>query len=320
MHAYLDTRRLRSHKRRNVVHSVALVAGLAGLLCLTSWLIWGIDIALGVLGGVIVAVAFRPAIPPSAIMSLYGARPLGPHAVPELSRIIVLLAQRADLSNVPGLYYLPSTTLNAFAVGSRSKAVVCMTDGLLRRLELRELAGVLAHEISHIRNNDLRIMGLADLLTRSTTIMSYVGIFLLVLNLPLILTGAAHVPWLAVLLLIFAPTLGSLLQLGLSRAREYDADLDAAGLTGDPVGLARALEKLERYQGRFWEELIMPGRRIPEPSLVRTHPPTEDRIRRLLELTPADQLPGLAVHPTINPHRLGQAPRAPRYHWSGIWY
>ena len=320
MHAYLDARRLRSHKRRNLLHSVALVAALAGLLCLTSWLIWGFDIALGVLGGVILAVAFQPTIPPSAIMSLYGARPHDPRAVPELGRIIGLLAQRADLPVAPDLYYLPSTTLNAFAVGSRNKAVVCMTDGLLRRLDLRELAGVLAHEISHIRNNDLRIMGLADLLTRFTTVMSYVGIFLLVLNLPLILTGSAHVPWLAVLLLIFAPTLGSLLQLGLSRAREYDADLDAAGLTGDPVGLARALEKLERYQGRFWEELIMPGRRIPEPSLVRTHPPTEDRIRRLLELTPAEQLPGLAAHPTNNPQRLSRGPRAPRYHWSGIWY
>lgn len=320
MHDYLDADRLRNHKRRNLLHSVGLVAGLAGLLGLTSWLIWGPEIALGALGGLILALALRPAVPPTAIMSLYGARPLDPRAVPGLARLLGLLARRADLPGVPKLYYLPSTTLNAFAVGGRDDAVVCVTDGLLRRLDLRELAGVLAHEISHIRNNDLRIMGLADLLTRLTAIMSYVGMFLLFLNLPLILVGAAHVPWLAVLLLIFAPTLGSLLQLGLSRAREYDADLDAAGLTGDPVGLARALEKLERYQGRFWEELVLPGRRIPEPSLLRTHPPTEERVRRLIELAPGDHSPDLGPQSATEALQLDRAPRAPRYHWSGTWY
>ncbi len=320
MQAYLDAEQLRNHKRRNLLHSAGLLAGLAGLLCLSSWLIWGLEIALGALGGLVLAIAFRPAIPPSAIMSLYGARPLDPHAAPGLARLLGLLAQRADLLTVPKLYYLPSTTMNAFAVGSRDNAVVCMTDGLLRRLDLRELAGVLAHEISHIRNNDLRIMGLADLFTRLTTIMSYVGMFVLVLNLPLIMVGTVHVPWLAALLLIFAPTLGSLLQLGLSRAREYDADLDAAGLTGDPIGLARALEKLERYQGRFWEDLVLPGRRIPEPSLLRTHPPTEERVRRLLELTTGDQLPNLGAHPAIGAMQLGRVPRTPRYHWSGMWY
>ncbi len=319
MHPYLDARQLRSHKRRNVLHSLALVGGMAALLFATAWLIWGFDMAVGILVGLAVAVIFRPAIPPKFVMSLYGARPIDPRALPELSRVVAVLAERAELPTVPRLYYLPSETMNAFAVGGRKDAVVGLTDGMLRRLELRELAGVLAHEISHVRNNDLRIMGLADLLTRFTSIMSYAGMFLVLLNLPLVATGAAHVPWLAVLLLIFAPTLGSLLQMGLSRAREYEADLDAAGLTGDPAGLARALEKLERYQGRFWEELVMPGRRIPEPSLLRTHPPAEERIRRLLELTPSDQLPDLSGA-WEQPPRLGRTLRPPRYHWSGLWY
>ena len=319
MRPYLDARQLRNHKRRNVIHSLALVGGMAALLFATAWLIWGLDMAVGMLVGLAVVVIFRPAIPPKLVMSLYGARPIDPHALPELSRVVTVLAERAELPSVPRLYHLPSETMNAFAVGGRKDAVVGLTDGMLRRLELRELAGVLAHEISHVRNNDLRLMGLADLLTRFTKLMSYAGMFLLLLNLPLTITEAGHVPWLAVLLLIFAPTLGSLLQLGLYRAREYEADLDAAGLTGDPAGLARALEKLERYQGRFWEELVMPGRRIPEPSLLRTHPPAEERIRRLLELTPLERLPDF-TGPWGRLPRLGRPLRPPRYHWSGLWY
>ncbi|MAS14355.1 MAG: peptidase M48, partial [Nitratireductor sp.] len=111
------------------------------------------------------------------------------------------------------------------------------------------------------------------------------GQFLLLLNLPLIFAGAVYVPWHIVALLIFAPTLMALVQLGLSRTREYDADRAAAELTGDPEGLMRALSKLERRVGRFWEEILLPGRRIPEPSLLRTHPSTESRIARLRELT-----------------------------------
>ena len=89
-------------------------------------------------------------------------------------------------------------------------------------------------------------------------------------------------PWLLVLTLALAPTFVSLLQLALSRAREFDADIDAAGLTGDPVGLASALDKLQRRQGSLWETILMPGGRIPDPSLLRTHPKTEERIVRLL--------------------------------------
>ena len=74
------------------------------------------------------------------------------------------------------------------------------------------------------------------------------------------------------------------MQLALSRARELDADLDAAGLTGDPAGLAAALAKLERHQRGLWERILLPGRRLPEPSLLRSHPPTAERIARLAAL------------------------------------
>ncbi|MDA4630974.1 M48 family metalloprotease, partial [Escherichia coli] len=97
----------------------------------------------------------------------------------------------------------------------------------------------------------------------------------------------AQVPWLGVLVLLVAPTIGGLLQMALSRTREFDADLGASLLTGDPDGLAQALTKLEKAQGRLWENLILPGGRIPDPSILRTHPLTETRVARLKALKDA---------------------------------
>ena len=144
--------------------------------------------------------------------------------------------------------------------------------------------GVLAHEISHIRNNDLWVMGLADAVRRFTRLLSWMGQLLLLLNLPMLGLGGDTFPWLLVLLLIGAPILSFLLQLALSRTREYDADLDAATLTGNPRGLANALAKMERLEGTWLERLLLSGRRRPQRSVFRTHPNTADRIRRLLEL------------------------------------
>jgi heat shock protein HtpX len=174
--------------------------------------------------------------------------------------------------------------LNAFSVGDRDHAVIALTDGILRRLDLRELAGVLAHEISHIRNRDLWLMSLADLVGRLARVMTLLGLSLVIIGLPIWLGGGAQPPGLLILLLLFAPQLTVLLQLALSRAREFDADLDAAGLTGDPKGLISALAKLEHHQRGFWEQILMPGQRLPEPSLLRSHPPTEERIARLQAL------------------------------------
>jgi heat shock protein HtpX len=126
-----------------------------------------------------------------------------------------------------------------------------------------------------------------------------------------------------VALLVLAPALGGLLQLALSRRREFDADLDAAGLTGDPRGLASALAKLERYQGGLLETLFLPGRRVPDPSLLRTHPHTRARIARLLSLAPradaigrdAGQEAAIAV-----PARLVPWPHEPRWRPTGLWH
>jgi heat shock protein HtpX len=215
-------------------------------------------------------------------------------------------------------------TLNAFATGTPQHAVIGLTEGLLRRLSLHELAGVLAHEISHVRNNDLAVMSLADVLTRFTQVLSYLAVFLAIINLPAWLLGETDMSYSALLLLYLSPTVGSLLQLGLSRTREYDADLEGAQLTGDPRGLASALEKLERYQGTFWEDLMfpVPTRRIPQPSLLRSHPPTEQRIARLLALESRELAPPIEVveEPMVSLVGVGPSSMRPRYRFPGVWF
>ncbi len=112
-------------------------------------------------------------------MRLYRATPV-PRDGSQLSSLVDVLSYRADLPHRPVLHVIPSMTLNAFAAGSAKHSAIAVTEGLLRRLSLREIAGVLAHEMSHIRNNDLWVMGLADLMTRFLQILSYVALGLAV--------------------------------------------------------------------------------------------------------------------------------------------
>mgnify|MGYP001294712265 CR=1 FL=1 len=322
MPAPLDERARHRHKWRNRIQSLLLIGGLIGLLALCVWVIFGPESIPWVLVGGALGLLLGPRASPKWVLSMYGARRIEPRQSPELHSIVQELARRAGLSRAPELHYLPSATLNAFAVGSREDAAIAVSDGLLRRLDLRELAGVLAHEISHVRNNDLWVMGLADMVSRLTSLLSYLGMFLLFLALPMLLTQGGGGHWLlAGLLLTFAPTLGSLLQLALSRAREFEADLDGAGLTGDPRGLAAALTKLERWQGRFWEEILLPGRRMPVPSMLRTHPPTAERVRRLLSLYgEAPSPPFRAPLGHAAPQRHAPLMQPPRWRRSGAWY
>jgi len=140
---------------------------------------------------------------------------------------------------------------------------------------------------------------------------------LLFLNLPLLLAGGYHIPWVPILILVFAPTFSGLIQLALSRTREYEADRGAVALTGDPEALISALLKMEQQTSHLLEQLLLPGQRIPEPSLLRTHPRTEDRIRRLRAL---ESQPGPDFH-GLSPDRPGQTrPALPRWHRTGIWY
>lgn len=320
----LDESRRREHKWRNDAHSALLVGGLGLLTGFSVWLIWSWTGVLVALLSIAILWAFAPRLPPEIVMRMYRARPIDPRHGGQIAYIVEELARRAELPAVPATYVIPSMTLNAFATGTPHRAVIGLTEGLLRRLSLRELAGVLAHEISHVRNNDLAVMALADVLTRFTHVLSYLAVFLFIFNLPAMLLGESDNPLSALVLLYLAPTAGSLLQLALSRTREYDADLEGAELTGDPRGLASALDKLERYQGTFWEDLMfpVPGRRIPQPSLLRSHPPTEERIARLLALESRDMAPPIEVveEPMVSLVGLGPASMRPRLRFPGVWF
>lgn len=283
------------HRRRrliNSVHTLLLAGGSLLLLAVTAYVfggLVGVILAL-VLGGFSITMVGR--VSPRMVLQMYKARPLARHHFPEGVALVEELARRAGLPAVPELHVVPSRMLNAFAVGRPENSAIAITDALVRRLTLRELGGVLAHEMSHIVHGDVKVMAFADMVSRYTSIMSTVGIFTAFINLGSSAGGyGAPVPWLGVLVLIFAPTVGGLLQLALSRTREFDADLGAALLTRDPDGLAMALAKLERAQGRNWETLMLPGGRIPDPSILRTHPPTAERVARLMALKVADVTP-----------------------------
>jgi heat shock protein HtpX len=324
MTPFLDSKAQRLHRARNTLHSLLLVGGMGAMVAFCTWLIWGamgVAVTLAALG---LIYAFAPRLPPETIMRLFRARRIEPRSDSQIVHIVDVLADRAELPAAPRVYVIPSMTLNAFAAGTPQNAVIGVTEGLLRRLNASELAGVLAHEISHVRNNDLGLMSLADILTRFMQWLAYLALFLAVFNLPAFLLGDADIPLLGLVLLYLAPTGGSLLQLALSRTREFDADLEAASLTGDPQALISALQKLERYQGHFWEDmrLPVPARRIPQPSLLRSHPKTEDRVARLESLTDRPLLPpidipqGAAVVPDVP----GPVAMRPRYRWTGVWF
>ena len=315
----LDGARQRRHKLRNTLHTWLLTGGTVALLAACSWLLWGWFglVISAVLAGIGLWSAYQ--VSPAMVLKLYKARPISQRDFPEGHKVIQTLAERAGLRNRPKLYYVPSKMMNAFAVGTPEDSAIAVTDGLVRGLTLRQFVGVLAHEMSHVRNGDINVMAIADVVNRMTATLSVIGIVTFFFHMADFFRGGAEV-WIAIALLIAAPTVGGLLQMALSRAREYDADLDAVGLTGDPEGLASALLTLEKRQRGMWEGLFLPGSRSPEPSLLRTHPRTEDRVERLLSLRQEPE--PYVTFPERAPsfgNSVTPVTRRPRVHVSGVW-
>ncbi len=314
----IDFFQQRRHAALNAVHTWLLVGGSVGLLAVCAWVLFGpTGIFYAIVFGV-VSLLMASRVSPALVLRMYRAKAVSRAEFPTGHQIVEILAKRAGLIAPPKLYVVPSRMMNAFAVGRPADSAIAMTDRLIRGLTVRELTGVIAHEMAHIRNEDVKVMAIADMVSRLTSAMSTVGILSAFLNLPAILFGtAASVPWSAVLLLVAAPTIGGLLQMALSRAREYDADLGAVMLTGDPDGLASALTKLERIQGRRWEGMVLPTGRVPDPSILRSHPKTADRVARLMALkkpAEAQELP-LQAPPRRPVRRRSLVPtiRGPRH-------
>jgi heat shock protein HtpX len=254
------------------------------LLSFIGWLLMG-DI--GVLWSVIIVILVivsSKRLSPRVILYLYGAQPVSPRQATELYDLLHQLSASASLNYLPQLHIIPSRLMNAFTIGQEPDTHIALSDGMLRNLNRQEIRGVLAHEIAHIHHNDLWVMALADVLSRLTNLMAITGMFLLAVYLPLFVLSGEPIPWLLLLVLLLSPNLSALLQLALSRSREYNADIEAVNLTADPHGLASALAKIEYYQGGWAERILFPGRKAPDPSLLRSHPRTEERIKRILSI------------------------------------
>ena len=316
----IDPLRFSSHRGLNRLQTLLLLGLMTGYAGFVGWMLWGPDGLwfLAVWGAFLLL--FSPQLSARWVLRMYGARPVAQAQAPEYHQALSALAARAGLPQPPSLWWVPSPMVNAFAVGRRDASAVAVTDGLLRTLSPRELVAVLAHETAHIAHGDLFVMSLADVISRITSAMSFTGLVLILLSLPQALAGG-DVDWWPLILLAAAPQVSLLAQLGLSRTREFDADLTAARLTGDPDGLASALIKLERVQNGFLRRIFFPGRGLPEPSWLRTHPTTEERVRRLRDLRP-ERTPGAwggySFEPPSFPHvRLRQRPRGG---WWGYWY
>ena len=230
------------------------------------------------------------------VLAMYGAREVSEAEAPELYRIVRTLCQRANLP-MPKIYIVPSQTPNAFATGRNPEnAAVAVTEGILRLLSEEELMGVLAHELAHIKHRDILIQTVAATVVGAITMLADWGRWMLFWgamgrdeedNNPFgIIVG--------IVLLVVIPIAAVLINLAISRSREYYADEGGAKICGNPLYLANALRKLAYGVEKFPMENVNSGTAhmfIVNPlkgdgimSLLSTHPPIEERIRRLEEM------------------------------------
>ena len=215
------------------------------------------------------------------------AKPVTQDQYPELYRIVRGLADRYGMP-MPRLYVSPSQQPNAFATGRNPKhAAVAVTQGILPVLTPKELEGVLAHELSHVRNRDILISSVAATLGAVITFLARLAWFI-----PLGGGDRDHNPLGELALLILGPIAALLIQLAVSRSREYGADATGARLTADPLALASALRKIEAYSRGTLPATTNPSTAplfISNPfrggagmaRLFSTHPPTAERVARL---------------------------------------
>ncbi len=234
----------------------------------------------------------------SMIASWSGARPLEPGEYPELRHVVETAAIGAGLTEPPEVRIVDDPAPNAFAAGRDSKhAYVAVTTGLLQMMDRRELEGVVAHEIGHIRNRDVRLMSLAAVLVGVVALLADILLRVAFYGGGRRKGGNPIVIVLGIAGLIVAPIAATGIQMALSRRREYLADEASATITGDPEGLAHALWKLKvdpqemRHANRATAHLYietplnnLSGLRGALSGLFATHPELDDRIHSLERL------------------------------------
>lgn len=231
------------------------------------------------------------------VLRMHNARELGQSDAPALHRMVEELAVQAGIPK-PKIYVIAEPVPNAFATGRNPEhGVVAVTEGIMRLLTPEELRGVLAHEIAHIRNRDILIQTVAVVIGSSivalASMLQWAAIFGVGRSSDNEGGGGGGI-FGALLMALLAPIAASLIQMALSRSREYVADSTGAQLSHDPMALASALQKIEAYsRGAHMNNLnpatesmyiINPFQGMKISSLFSTHPATEDRVRRLEEM------------------------------------
>lgn len=222
-------------------------------------------------------------------LAMYRAQPVTREQLPRVYQIVERLAQRMGIP-LPKIYVIPTDSPNAFATGRNpNHASVAVTEGILNLLTDEELEGVLAHELGHVRNRDILISSIAATLAGAITFLARMGFWF---------GGMGDRDdrergggMMGLLMLILAPIAATLIQLAVSRSREYQADATGAHLTGNPYALASALKKLDEYSRRLpmvaspsTAHLFIVAPKLLGMSfanLFSTHPPIADRIQRL---------------------------------------
>jgi heat shock protein HtpX len=265
------------------------------LLGVLSALLMGIGQALGGAQGLMVGFVFAVVsnfasywFSDKIVLSMYSAREVGPDH--RLYQMVSRLANRSGLP-MPRVYIIPEMSPNAFATGRNPHhAAVAATEGILRILDDEELEGVIAHELSHVKHRDILISSIAATLAATIMMVSRFAMFF----------GGGRSderqgtnPVALIATIILAPIAAMLIQAAISRSREFDADAGGAGMTGSPNGLISALKKIEAAARAVPLDanpatahmfIIKPFSASGLLGLFSTHPPTEDRVRALLQL------------------------------------
>jgi heat shock protein HtpX len=259
-------------------------------------LFMGVGYALAGSGGALIALAVAVAMNAMAwwnsdkmVLSMHNARPVDATTAPRLQAMVMDLAQRADMP-VPKVYVIDNDQPNAFATGRNpDNAAVAATTGLLARLSDEEVAAVMAHELAHIRNHDTAIM---------TVTATFAGAISMLANFAMLFGRSRDRmnPVALIALIILAPLAAALVQMAISRSREYEADKVGAEICGNPLWLASALERIQGFAARIDNPaaernpatahmfIINPLHAHKHDRLFSTHPNTENRIRALEKL------------------------------------
>jgi heat shock protein HtpX len=272
------------------LRTTILLASLSGLLVVIGALIGGPSTAAVFLGIALLMNLFSYFFSDKLALAMSRAKPIEESEAPRLYQIVRELTTRADLP-MPRLYMIPADQPNAFATGRSPKhSAVAVTRGITKLLSEDELRGVLSHELAHVQHRDILIQSVASAIGAAITYLAYMLMwFGNDDDSPL---GAVA----AIALVLLAPISASIIQLAISRQREYAADAGGAQICGNPESLASALLRLE--QGA--EAMPMQVNQAAEPlyivrpfsgrglsSLVSTHPPIEERVRRLRQMRPS---------------------------------